>query len=167
MIRISHNSKLQKILPMIFCLLLLSLSGYSQESAIYSPDFSLSVADIEAKALKDKEEVWVLDFWASWCGPCIQAVPHLKELHEKYADQNVRFISLSWDKHEDRWMKALNRLQMPWQHIRVEKGQDAFFNRYFRHSSIPTAFVIRKSGKVKRVSNIDGLESAIKKAIDR
>lgn len=165
MIRFSPKSYLMKILPLVFVLLLLSLAGYSQEATPYTPDFTLSIADVEAKALKDKEEVWVLDFWASWCGPCIQAVPHLKELQEKYADKNVRFISLSWDKDQDRWMKALYRLQMPWQHLRVEKGQDAFFNRYFKHSSIPTAFVIQKSGKVKRVSNVDGLEAAIIKAI--
>ena len=165
MIRISTISNLKKILPLIFCLLVLSRFGYSQAPAQYTPDFSLSIADIEAKALKDKEEVWVLDFWASWCGPCIQAVPHLKELHEKYEGKNVRFISLSWDKDENSWMKALNRLQMPWQHVRIAKGQDDFFNRYFKHSGIPTAFVIRPSGKVKRVSNVDGLEAAIEKAL--
>lgn len=161
----SPKSKLKKILPLIFFSLLLSLYGYSQEPSTYSPDFSLKVKDIEDKALKAKDEVWVLDFWASWCGPCIQSVPHLKHLQQKYFDKNVRFISISWDKEEVNWMKALYRLQMPWQHIRVAKGEEDFFNRYFKHGSIPTAFVIQRSGKAKRVSNIDGLEAAIEKAL--
>lgn len=131
----------------------------------YTPDFSISLTDFQAKATQPKEEVWVLDFWATWCGPCIQAVPHMKELHQTYADKGVRFISLSWDKKEINWREGLDRLQMPWNHILIPKTADEWFNKYFPHKGIPTAFVINHQGKIKKVNDVYVLDKAIDKAL--
>ena len=142
--------------------LLQSHPGYSQGSA---PDFSLSQADFEQKALKPKEEVWVVDFWASWCRPCIEAIPHVKELQQKYSAKGVRFISISWDESDAKWKEALTRFQMPWQHIRITKENSRFFDLHFPHRTIPTAFVIRRDGKVRRSNGVGMLEPTLQKAL--
>lgn len=131
----------------------------------YEPDLSMSLDEFQSQALEEKEEIWVVDFWASWCGPCIQAVPHMKELQSSFSDKGVRFISISWDKNPNKWRAAMMRLKMPWQHIVVPKGKEAFLDENFPHRGIPTAFVIRQNGKIKKVSDVYDLEKAIEKAI--
>ncbi|HEX2899804.1 MAG TPA: TlpA disulfide reductase family protein [Bacteroidia bacterium] len=125
----------------------------------------MTQATFEKEALKPKDEVWVIDFWASWCGPCIEAMPHLKQLHRSYAGKNVRFISISWDESDMKWKLALDRFQMPWQQMRITKAQAAYFDAHFPHKGIPTAFVIRRDGKVKRSKGVGMLETTIQKAL--
>lgn len=154
---------MKSLLAGAFLFLLQMQMGYSQSAAGH--DFSMTLDQFEQQALKPKQEVWVVDFWASWCGPCIQSIPHLKQLHQQYAQQNVRFISISWDEAEVKWKQALDRFQMPWQHLRVTRAQAAFMDAHFPHRTIPTAFVIRADGKVKRANGVDLLEPAIEKAL--
>jgi thiol-disulfide isomerase/thioredoxin len=152
-----------KILPLVILLLLLTQTGYSQTNG--GPDLSMTQEAFEKEALKPKKEVWVVDFWATWCGPCIESIPYMKQLQQRYASKGVRFISISWDESEIKWRQGLDRLRMPWQQMRVTKAQAAFFDLHFAHASIPTAFVIRADGKVKRSKGIGMLESAIQKAL--
>ncbi|MEM0997804.1 MAG: TlpA disulfide reductase family protein [Bacteroidota bacterium] len=134
-------------------------------SAQSGPDRSMSLDQFAGQALQEKDEVWVVDFWASWCGPCIRAVPHMKEVHERVGGESVRFISISWDRNPAKWQSALERLRMPWQHIIVPKGQKAFLDEHFPHATIPTVFVIDRVGQVKKVTNVYRVEKAIKKAL--
>ncbi|MBP6721980.1 MAG: TlpA family protein disulfide reductase [Bacteroidia bacterium] len=154
---------MRKILPQLFLLLLLMQQGYSQTAAGH--DFSMTQAMFEKEALQPKDEIWVIDFWASWCGPCIESIPHLKQIQRRYSDKKVRFISISWDESEVKWRSALDRFQMPWQHIRITKAQSAYFDAHFPHKAIPAAFVIRMDGKVKKANGVGMLEPTIQKAI--
>ncbi len=144
---------------------MLSQQGYGQAAAGYAPDFSMSRQQFEDQVLQPKSEVWVLDFWASWCGPCIEAVPYVKEMQRKYSAKGVRFISLSWDNSEEYWMLALARLKMPWQHLLVSESFKPFINQHFPHKGIPAAFVVRTDGKIKRVAGVGMLETTIQKAL--
>jgi thiol-disulfide isomerase/thioredoxin len=152
-------------LPLFFLLILLIPQGYSQSGMAYAPDFSMSAEAFENQVLQPKTEIWVLDFWASWCGPCIEAMPHVKEVQQRYASKGVRFISLSWDDAEARWLSALARLRMPWQQILVSNTLKVFVDQHFPHKAIPAAYVVRADGKIKRVAGIGMLESTIQKAI--
>lgn len=159
-----------KSLKYIFLISLGLLLGPIQRSNLfaqnaYEPDLSMSLQEFEGQVLEEKEEIWVVDFWASWCGPCIRAVPHMKELQASYVDKGVRFVSISWDKNPNKWRSAMMRLQMPWQHIVVPKGKESFLDENFPHRGIPTAFVIRRDGKIKKVTDVYDLEKAIKKSL--
>lgn len=154
----------QRTVPALITLLM--LFGYSGASAqTYSPDFSITLNDFQTKALTAKEEVWVIDFWATWCGPCIQAIPHMKETHAAYQAKGVKFISISWDRNEQQWMAGLERFQMPWSHIIVPKGKEAWLEKNFPHKGIPTAFVINNQGKAKRVNDVYDLGKYLDKAL--
>lgn len=156
---------MKKILPLLALSFWLIQLGYSQNGVAYTPDFSLSAQQFEEQVLKPKSEIWVLDFWASWCGPCIEAVPHVKQMQQRFADKGVRFISLSWDESDERWKNALLRLKMPWQHLLVSAALKPFVNQHFPHKGIPAAFIVRKDGKIKRVNGVGMLESTIQKAL--
>ncbi|HHG83135.1 MAG TPA: TlpA family protein disulfide reductase [Bacteroidetes bacterium] len=149
----------------VLILLILSSFGNTFAQSAYQPDLSLKLETFEKQVLSEKDEVWVLDFWASWCRPCIEAMPHMKELYHKYQGKKVRFIGISWDKNPNKWMFALNRLQIEWQQIIVPKGSEDFLNKNFPHRGIPTAFVISRNGKVKRVNDVYALEKIIDKAL--
>lgn len=131
----------------------------------YEPDLSMDLEGFEKEVLMQKEDVWVVDFWASWCRPCIQAIPHMKKLHAKYQGKGVKFISVSWDRNEAKWMNALGHYKMPWQHLVVPKGSEAWLEEQFPHKGIPTAFVIDRDGKVKKVKDVYRLDKAIYKAL--
>ena len=149
---------------LILCCLAFILPGNIHAQG-YSPDFSITLEDFEKESLAPKEEVWVVDFWASWCRPCIRAIPHLKDLHEKYENREVRFMSISWDRNQLNWAHALDQFKMPWNHIIVPKGEEFWLEENFPHKGIPTAFVINRDGKVKKVSDVSKLDKAIYKAL--
>jgi thiol-disulfide isomerase/thioredoxin len=148
-----------------FCLLLILLGYNLVWGQDHQPDFSMTMEEFQNRALKSKEEVWVVDFWATWCRPCVMAIPHMKELHSTYAPKGVRFISVSWDQNERQWQEGLIRFQMPWQHLIVTKTEVAWFEKSFPHKGIPTAFVVSRSGKSKRVNDVYTLDKAIDKAL--
>lgn len=89
----------------------------------------------------------------------------MKKLQSKYAERGVRFISVSWDRNEVKWMNALDHFKMPWQHLIVPKGQETWLENEFPHKGIPTAFVINRDGKVKKVNDVYKLDKAIYKAL--
>jgi len=89
-----------------FLFLILFCAGtYSQNTGLkpgqVPPDLAFhSFAKDEVVVYKDddfKDTVFLIDFWATWCAPCIESIPHLNSLVEKYKDRNVKFISITYE----------------------------------------------------------------------
>ncbi len=89
----------------------------------------------------------LLDFWASWCGPCRKSIPGLKELYKEYADKGFEIVSISTDKKENDWIKAANEEQLPWPSFLDRTGTADTFNV----KAIPNLYLIDNSGKVVSV----------------
>lgn len=103
---------------------------------------SIKLSDYKGKAI-------VLDFWASWCGPCRQEIPHLKELYEEFKDKNIAFLSVSIDTKKQDWIKALRAEQMPWQQAWVkDSGKNVMSELQF--SGIPFILVLDQEGRIYR-----------------
>ena len=94
-----------------------------------------------------KGKFLVMDFWASWCGPCRAEIPHLKKAYEKYADKEVAFFSVSIDKSNAAWKKALGEENMPWVQVCApQAGKEVM--RLYQFSGIPYVLILDKEGRI-------------------
>lgn len=88
------------------------------------------------------DRVYVLEFWATWCPPCIQSIPHMIELADKYKDK-AAFIALSVDRSSEPVKKMVKDRNMNY-YVGMDNGlSDKYYVR-----SIPSAFIIGRSGKI-------------------
>ena len=150
------------LLPLILC----GIQAKSQP--VFAINDSLKMKEFEERVLKPKNEVWVVDFWASWCRPCLETIPELKKVYEKFNGKPVRFISISWDEDARAWKAMVERTGMKWNQILLPNIRNApFVDKHFKHKSIPTLFIVTKEGKVRKAGEIEFLENALNKELAR
>lgn len=92
-------------------------------------------------------KVKFIDMWASWCGPCRAAIPHVKELYGQYPE-GLEIISLSVDQDDDAWKKAMEQEQMPWAQYIAKDGTPELLQENYRLSGIPYLLVINDDGTI-------------------
>ena len=114
-----------------------------------APEFSFPTPDGKKNLGPQdfKGKILVLDFWASWCGPCRAEIPHLKEAYKEYSKKGVAFFSVSIDKSDSEWRKAMKEENMPWaQALAPKAGKDVM--KLYQFSGIPYILVLDKEGKI-------------------
>lgn len=114
-----------------------------QEGEIITPDGKKESLLSQLK----KDRYTVIDFWASWCGPCRASFPHLREMYKTYGEK-VTFISLSVDKNEKDWQKALGEEKLPWNQYLATPELSKNTRDAYNLTSIPTFLVIDPEGKI-------------------
>ena len=132
---------------------LFSYPGYKEQKSYGPKDF--------------RGKILLIDFWASWCGPCRKEIPNLKKIYDEFKDKGVEFLSVSIDKDESDWAKAVVAEQMPWKQVLAPKaGQDTMHEYQFR--GIPYIVLLDKDGKFV-AKNIRGesIRDEIKKILDK
>ena len=89
----------------------------------------------------------LLDFWASWCGPCIASFDFMKQLQATYKDRGLHFIGISCDKDRTAWLKALDKHQLPWTALR-SPSREGDARELYGVAGIPTVILISPDGKI-------------------
>lgn len=134
----------------------------------YAPDFSLTTADGEYISSDDlRGKVVVLDFWGTWCPPCVASVPALRDLQRRFAKEPFfKMISVSTDSDEAKWRAFIEKNQMAWNQY---LDRDRHVVRVFEVRAFPTYILIDAEGIIRfreittRWEQTGDLPDAIKK----
>jgi thiol-disulfide isomerase/thioredoxin len=112
-----------------------------------APDFAFPDVNGKKWSPKDfKGKYLIVDFWASWCGPCRQEIPHLKEVYKKYQSKGLEILAVSVDAKENDWKKAMNEEKMAWPQVNAKESKDVMASYLF--SGIPYLVVVDKEGNI-------------------
>ncbi|MNK44497.1 Thiol-disulfide oxidoreductase ResA [compost metagenome] len=123
---------------------------YFKQSKVGSiaPDFNLKDISNNAISLSDfkNKEYVLIDFWASWCAPCREELPYIRELYKNYKSLGFEIISITKDEKSDAWKKAIVKDKIEsWKHISILENNSSIDKDYFV-SGIPHKVLIDKNG---------------------
>jgi peroxiredoxin len=125
---------------------------YFKQSKVGSRAPEFTVKDIENKQLslndyREKQYV-LIDFWASWCAPCREELPYIKELYKKYSKDGFEVISITQDKDLEAWKNAILKEKIDsWRHFSIIENNDSILKEYFVNG-IPHKILIDKNGNI-------------------
>lgn len=118
------------------------VGGIAPNIVMRTPDGdSISIYDIKAKFK-------ILDFWASWCGPCRAEGPCLRSIYSKYNSLGLEIVGISLDTKMESWQNAIQQDQLFWKHISDLKGWNSVAAELYGIHAIPHLFVLDQDNKI-------------------
>ena len=125
-------------------------ADHRRATGLFAPDFHLTTLDGKTITLQSlRGKVVLLDFWATWCGPCIQALPELKEIRKKFANRPFELISISVDREKRKLEDFVKANEMTWPQYFDEGYRVA--KDAFGVATFPSYFVLDGEGVVTYV----------------
>jgi peroxiredoxin len=114
-----------------------------------APEISLNNPEGKPVSLSSLRGKYVLiDFWASWCGPCRQENPNVVRMYNRFKGKNFEIFGVSLDKNKDKWVEAIQKDQLSWVHVSDLQYWQSAGAQAYGVQSIPATFLIDPSGKV-------------------
>jgi len=90
----------------------------------------------------------LVEFWASWCGPCMASIPPLRSLYEKHKGRRFVILGVSWDYNKDSWKRAILKTGMPWPQVIDHDEHNGKLAEYYAFDHIPTNILLDPSGRI-------------------
>ncbi len=140
------------------------MSGRFMTGAV-APDFTQNTPEGEPFSLSDlRGKVVLVDFWASWCGPCRRENPNVVRLYNKYKDRGFDVLGVSLDRSKQPWLKAIDKDGLPWHQISDLRGWKNKAAQLYSVSSIPHTILLDREGRIiARNLRGEGLHKELKR----
>ena len=150
-------------------LIAFTVSAHAQLPNIADSRVQINLPNVKGDSvslLSLKGKVVILDFWASWCGPCMYANKDLVKLYKEYKSKGLEIYSVSIDESKKAWQKAVTRQRLTWIQVNDPGGWEAQTGARWNVQALPTTYLINKNGDVVSV-DLEGkeLEESIKKLL--
>lgn len=131
-------------------------------------DFEVMTLSEETRKISDhvgKSKLFLLNFWAFWCGSCIAEMPFLKKLYEEYKPKGLEITGISMDTSLKRWIGALDKIDTPWMHVSDLKGTDSELAKSYSIRGIPYAVLLDQEGVILKTGNPERWEDELKRLL--
>lgn len=131
----------------------MELSEPAKKTALFTKYQDFTLVDtlgnkVAISSLVPKDGYCMLEFWASWCGPCRGEIPHLVKINEKYKDAGFKIISISIDEKDAHWRKAMKEENMTWDQLNDPNGFDGEISKAYNILGIPFAILLDSNGRI-------------------
>jgi peroxiredoxin len=139
------------------------------QAGIAAPEFEAQTLEGQPFKLSElRGKVVLLDFWATWCGPCVAELPAVKKIYEKYKDDGFTVVGISFDRDAAAAKKFVSERQLSWPQVWAEKGDKGPLANVYGVGGIPATFLIGADGKVvDRDLRGEDLSKAVGRAVKK
>jgi thiol-disulfide isomerase/thioredoxin len=133
-----------------------------------APEIETELIDGTSFKLSElRGEYVLLDFWGSWCGPCLADMPKLMAMHEKYGDRVV-FVTIAFEKNDRRWKAVADKAGFTWKHQIVEEAKILLaspISRSYGVADIPAKFIVTPTGELISGMNFEQIDAYLEASL--